>query len=59
MLTLVNMDKKYFALIMGIKRNFAIFTQLRKMAKKKMPYSYLMIRFYFIMSFIKWKNVIS
>ena len=41
MLTLVNMDKKYFVLIMGIKRNFAIFTQLRKMAKKKMSYSYL------------------
>jgi hypothetical protein len=44
MSTLVNMDKKYFVLHvtnMGIKKNFAIFTQLRKMSKKKMPYSYL------------------
>jgi len=44
MLTLVNMDKKYFVLhvtIMGIKRNFAIFKQLRKILKKKMSYSYL------------------
>jgi GH18 family chitinase len=44
MSTLVNMDKKYFVLHvtnMGIKKNFAIFTQLRKMSKKNMPYSYL------------------
>jgi hypothetical protein len=33
------MDKKYFVLHvtnMGIKKNFAIFAQLRKMSKKKM-----------------------